>query len=344
MEYRDALHEIRGSGIDEAEFQKELETAVEDSVPPNELIWAWQKGESAMIQDMEDEIENIKRETNVSEVEVYERAFTNCVISRFLGPAKQGNSAVSKPEQEIFRRLVLDHYGVIRSDGSFKTAYCHLVHWDDPRDVRVAQLVPRQLAGIAISLLFVVEEIDLTNPRNGILLHKKVQLALDAGKIAIIPAGSDAERKWKVVLVDQSIQEEVVRLYNDGDNFDREWVSVRWKVSPLIHFCISLTKQEMDGRERKFLTRNQPARRFLFFRFVLTYIQAKIAGNTTFTSMVETSDDLWAYPGQYLDLSIRAVLARNIAGIKLPPPSPSTHSTTFGPMNLVHISLLNCDR
>ena len=77
--------------------------------------------------------------------------------------------------------------------------------------------------------------------------------------------------------------------------------------------------QDLEGRELQFLTANQPARRYLYFRFLVTYLHAKQSGNSEFTSMVDSCQTFWACPGGYLERSTLISLARNISGIQLPP-------------------------
>ncbi|KAJ9355899.1 hypothetical protein DTO280E4_6302 [Paecilomyces variotii] len=76
---------------------------------------------------------------------------------------------------------------------------------------------------------------------------------------------------------------------------------------------------DFDKKELVFLTENRPARRFLYFRFLITYLNAKKSENTAFTSTVEGRDQFWASPGEYLEKSTLKALARNISGLELPP-------------------------
>jgi hypothetical protein len=75
------------------------------------------------------------------------------------------------------------------------------------------------------------------------------------------------------------------------------------------------------------LSPHRPAKRYLYFRFIITYIHAQKSGNTTFTNRVENKTDFWASPGPYLRKSTLISLARNISGCELPPPLLA--STTF---------------
>lgn len=64
---------------------------------------------------------------------------------------------------------------------------------------------------------------------------------------------------------------------------------------------------------------NRPARRYLYFRFVLTYLWAKSQGNLSWAERVETRKVFWATPrGPYLHKSTLLSLARDISGVELP--------------------------
>lgn len=78
--------------------------------------------------------------------------------------------------------------------------------------------------------------------------------------------------------------------------------------------------QDLDGWHLQFLTANRPAKRFLYFRFVITYLNAKKQGNSSFTDNSDTKQGFWASPGPYLRRSTLISLARNISGCELPPP------------------------
>lgn len=72
----------------------------------------------------------------------------------------------------------------------------------------------------------------LKDPRNHISLHKNIELALDTGKIAIVPSliSKDSETKWRCVLVDKNASEEVVFITQQGLSSTLPPL-VRWKVS-----------------------------------------------------------------------------------------------------------------
>lgn len=52
---------------------------------------------------------------------------------------------------------------------------------------------------------------------------------------------------------------------------------------------------------------------------MVTYLHAKAAGNKVFTDSMESKTSFWSSGGPYLHQSIMKSLARDIAGLKLPP-------------------------
>ncbi|KAJ5113262.1 hypothetical protein N7456_001796 [Penicillium angulare] len=179
--------------------------------------------------------------------------------------------------------------------------YCHLTGFWDKGLVKAAHLVAKSLSTDEISDLFGVEQIVLSDPRNGLSLHKNIEEGLDSGRIVIVPFPQDTgdtmtATRWKCVLTDKS----------QKDNMITQQSSWYWR--------------DLDNRELTFLNDNRPARRYLYFRFIVTYIfRKKTDAESDFVQNVETKG-LWATPGPYLRNSMLNVLSRNISGHELPPP------------------------
>ena len=68
----------------------------------------------------------------------------------------------------------------------------------------------------------------------------------------------------------------------------------------------------------KFLGPQRPAKRFLYFRFVITYLHAKKAGDIPWVAEVEAKGQMWATPGPYLRQSMLVTLARQVSDHYLP--------------------------
>ncbi|KAJ5908348.1 hypothetical protein N7495_001030 [Penicillium taxi] len=88
-------------------------------------------------------------------------------------------------------------------------------------------------------------------------------------------------------------------------------------------------RQKTNGKELEFAKGSdaRPAKRFLYFRFIITYIFCKKNSNMEFTKEIEAKHDFWPCPGPYLRESMLRVLARNISGFDLP--GSMLEQTTF---------------
>ena len=76
-----------------------------------------------------------------------------------------------------------------------------------------------------------------------------------------------------------------------------------------------------------FLTANRPARRYLYFRYVITYLHHKREGTLVWVENVEARGTIWATPGPYLRQSMLISLARKVSDHFLP--EVFYHDTTF---------------
>ncbi|PTU19127.1 hypothetical protein P175DRAFT_0494281 [Aspergillus ochraceoroseus IBT 24754] len=75
--------------------------------------------------------------------------------------------------------------------------------------------------------------------------------------------------------------------------------------------------EDIDKKELTFLGDNQPAHRYLFFRFIISYLYAKANGNTMVREKVNRKD-FWPIIGRYLHKSMLVTLARSVSGTELP--------------------------
>ncbi|KAN0074213.1 hypothetical protein V8E54_008150, partial [Elaphomyces granulatus] len=75
---------------------------------------------------------------------------------------------------------------------------------------------------------------------------------------------------------------------------------------------------DFDDKELDFLSSNRPMRRYMYFRFIITYLYAKEVGHKQFTERAEARQAFWASLGRYLRRSTLLSLARNMSGVNLP--------------------------
>lgn len=67
-----------------------------------------------------------------------------------------------------------------------------------------------------------------------------------------------------------------------------------------------------------FLSNNQPARRYLYFRYLITFLHHRRAGNTEWAESLESYGYMWATPGAYLRKTMLMTLARKASDNYLP--------------------------
>ncbi|PLB51276.1 hypothetical protein P170DRAFT_474821 [Aspergillus steynii IBT 23096] len=311
--HRDTLLEAKKKQtVDPDELQAKLDNTIARITPICEILKILRKQRHQLEQDIA-EAQEMKSNTRL-----HENESAHSIVSRLMqSPDKEPTLSLS--DEVEFRRDVLARYAAITREGAM--VYCHLSGWNLPNKIREVPLVPMSLAGRELAFLFGSDEMPPMDARNGISLHFTIQSALDAGVIAIVPEISGSECKWKCVLVDRSKENEIalekVFLSTDGLGQplripEREYklkkgnrVVFRWK--------------DLDNQELVFHTEARPAHRYLFFRFIMTYMQAKKGGHTDFTSAVENTPDFWASSGPYLDRATLKEFVRNISGLELPP-------------------------
>ncbi|KAK2753650.1 hypothetical protein FQN55_000013 [Onygenales sp. PD_40] len=303
--YQDGMKEaLQKKEVSEYDYHEEVGQLDEQYEPIVQELKVLGRQRKFLEEDMEEgygiQVKRLKTEkANDAGAELIERAYASALVSKVMtATAKQKKQ---KFDQSKFRKDVLEYYGAARQTGAQREAYCHLTGWWLADDIKAAHLVPKSLSGDELSFLFGVREAVLSDSKNGISLQRKIEEGLDSGIIAIVPVPplkEDDPTKWKCVLVDRDMRDAM---------FSRSGRDVyTWK--------------ELDGKELVFLSDNRPARRFLYFRFVVTYLHAKKSGNTAWAERIDSRNVLWASPGPYLEKSTLLSLGRNISGFELPPP------------------------
>ena len=151
-------------------------------------------------------------------------------------------------------------------------------------------------------------------PKNGLSLHKAIQTALNTGRLVIVPIMPLGCNRWRTVLVDQT-RGHLTAFQIAGSH---PGVCIPFYLQFLPGTLLTF-QQDLHSRELTLRSSFRPARRFLYFRFVVTYLHAKAAGNKAFTDSVECKTTFWASGGPYLHQSTLKSLARNISRLELLP-------------------------
>ncbi|KAL3465565.1 hypothetical protein BJX64DRAFT_285496 [Aspergillus heterothallicus] len=176
-------------------------------------------------------------------------------------------------------------------------AWCHIMgKWH--HKVKAAHIVPKLLTGNELAHLFGDEESVFDDKRNGITLHSTLEQRLDQGVIVIVPLDEkiSAPTRWKCVVLDDTKLDEIISQPPEDQAFKL---------------------RDFDGKELRFLTDNRPARRFLYFRFIISYLHAKRNGSLAIQKKVDTKR-FWPTMGRYLNNSTLVTLARCVSGCDLP--------------------------
>ncbi|KAF9253734.1 hypothetical protein DTO027I6_2749 [Penicillium roqueforti] len=261
------------------------------------------------IQDDLEELPPVKRQRQGElDVEFLERAYTATICPKVMS----AGAKVPKERDEYgrsfnasnFKRDVCLYYDIPKDEFE---GHCHVIGSTDAKSIKAAHLVPKSLRGDEIAHLFGVGAIVSSDPRNALSLHYKVEEALDSGKIVIVPILEDEDvttpSRWKCVLAHEAMRHTTVMKHFTKEDSAK---------------ATCTTWDDLDGKELKFLSDARPAKRFLYFRFIITYIHCKKEGNLNFTKKVENIRLFWPTPGEYLCKSMLKTLSRSISGHKLP--------------------------
>lgn len=80
---------------------------------------------------------------------------------------------------------------------------------------------------------------------------------------------------------------------------------------------IKLSK-DLDESILQFRNDNRPARRYLYFKYLMTYLTTQQSGNTQWVERSPGMGTMWCTPGSYLRHSMLRLLARQVSDHYLP--------------------------
>ncbi|KXG48897.1 uncharacterized protein PGRI_027670 [Penicillium griseofulvum] len=111
-----------------------------------------------------------------------------------------------------------------------------------------------------------------------------------------MPGPMKSPTQWRCVVLDESKYENVIGTKDGG----------------------YLKLKEIDNKHLKFLSENRPRPRYLYFCFIIAYLNAKSRGaNDAVAKKVETTR-FWPSGGDHLNRSTLVTLARCVSGSELP--------------------------
>lgn len=210
-------------------------------------------------------------------------------------------------DRTLFQKIVNEYLGTKYEDPETKDSqkFCNVLgFWLQPSSVTCAHIVPYSWNAKDMAHMFGGDEPPLTSKRNGLSLQSKIEEAFDNCWLAIVPLSSttSAITEWKIVLLNTEQRDKM--FFNDliKATNQRIW---RWR--------------DIDGRKLTFLNDNRPARRFLYMRYTLAWLQADDKSWEGFKEKVPPGN-VWASPNKpdgYLRKSILLELGKR-TGDKLP--------------------------
>ncbi|KAK2761676.1 hypothetical protein FQN54_001504 [Arachnomyces sp. PD_36] len=191
-----------------------------------------------------------------------------------------------RSDRRAFRRKVLNYYDA--KEGVQPRSWCHILgRWVMSDYVRVAHLVPGSVDGDSLAYLFDGEVDPLSDIRNSLLMERHFASRMDDGDIAIVPvAGEDDE--WQCVVTRPD------------------------KMNDLVYDGVRL--KDIHGKRLSFRSTHRPAKRYLFFRFITTYLARQLEGDISWAEGIEQSAQAWETPGGYVRRSALEAFAKDICG------------------------------
>ncbi|KAL4886714.1 hypothetical protein BJY04DRAFT_213469 [Aspergillus karnatakaensis] len=305
--YRDELgHKRAAQLLTSDEFLKELEPFLHKFHQNNEELKIIKRQAHTLATDIEDEVDVKRARVDEPDEGLIERAYTSTITTRVM--SMTGKQTKQNFDSSRWRKAVEDYYGAAHpgnsADDPNHSTWCHVLGMYLPsKEVKAAHLVPKGLSHEETSYLFGSDHVSRYNPLLGITLSSSVESRLDKGQIIIVPMPGEltAPSRWRVLVLDESELKNGARkiFLNNGK-------------AKIVRF------EDIDGKELTFLTDNRPARRYLYFRFIISYLAAKKAGSRLVDSKVDATK-FWPTMGRYLRKSTLVTLARCVSGCDLPP-------------------------
>lgn len=267
------------------------------------------------LQDLQNKLVECKNEESVlkkqrkileediaSELPLYsdiDKAYKNILVSKVMAATSKQSKQQHQFDKSTFRRKVKRFYGTSRQTPTgIVQSFCAVFGWV-PKDTAVAaHLVPKSLNSGELEYLFGVNDnAMLSDPRVAIPLHIALETALDLGKIVIVPINAEktgAELKWMCLVTDK--KELPLDLCGEG---------TKWS--------------DVHKKELKWSNKNRPAKRYLYFRFVMTYLMCKMKNKPTdWADEIAAKGKMWCTPGPYLRRSMLKLLSIECGDFYLP--------------------------
>ncbi|KAJ5366625.1 hypothetical protein N7541_000566 [Penicillium brevicompactum] len=225
------------------------------------------------------------------------RTDADATVTRGKGPPAWVRKHIHN--QRVTRMGVTRYYN-LATEYERGSSFCHVLGLFIPEtSIAVAYLVPKTMDQAELSRIFGVQyDVLLSDPRNALSLVKPVKYLLEEGVIGIVPtrATGPVPSSWKCVVLDESKNEDFVYKRESGQ---------------------IIRVKDLNDRVLSFLSESRPQCRYLYFRFLLSYLKAKRLELSDVTAKAEAQRS-WPLSGEYLNKSALKTFARYVSGHELP--------------------------
>ncbi|KAI5295609.1 hypothetical protein KEM52_000851 [Ascosphaera acerosa] len=301
--HRSLCDQLRDKKISQTTYNTEMDT-IDQSTTDTMLEYSILDKQFRLVtQDMEDDVLGMQAigTPAAGEAELVEKAYFQVIreAKRTTVLWQQryvSDDLESRPDRERsdLDGRVLRYYDAVRDMHGQRQAHCSLTGWHPEAEVGVAGLVPGCIAPEQIAFFFGSDYINLVNGKNCIPLQKNLAEAVGCGVITFIPlppSEGDQGPNWTCILVDDGFRDRVFAIDSDGKR---------------------LTYRDIHGSPLTFHNHHRPARRFLFFHFVISYLRAQTLEFPVKPNIA------WPVPGRYVDRLSLLMLGESISGRDLP--------------------------
>ncbi|KAJ5576462.1 hypothetical protein N7535_003388 [Penicillium sp. DV-2018c] len=295
---RDGLNEARQTGkISQDAFQREIKPLLNTFRSSSTTIQVLKTQRPLIVEDI-DEAVSAKRQRIEGPMDqsLLEQAYRDAIIPRVLGAsAKQKGT---KFDQTAFKKEVYAYYGV-NEHCRPGFGWCHVLGTVLPqKNIKAAHLVPKSMTSKEAAHLFGVSDGVLGDPRNGITLADNIELLFSQGAIAIVPMPGPmaSPTQWRCVVLDESKKENIIGTL--GGSY--------------------MKLKEIDNKPLTFVSDHRPRQRYLYFCFIIAYLNAKSRGASDAVAKKVEATHFWPSAGEYLNRSTLVTLARCVSGSELP--------------------------
>lgn len=225
-------------------------------------------------------------------------------------PKKERRLAPNK-----FNNAVAQYLGAEEVTGTDTKRFCSILGiWITKAYTKCAHIVPKSFETKNLAYIFGANDAALASVRNGIIMNSKFEEAFDNGWVTIVPDGSveATPTQWKVVLLNDRVKRDTVFTEDSGKLWRFEVMylqDAQWLISRTYKH-----QQELHGRKLTFQNDNRPARRYLYFRYVMALMHAEYEKWEGYRDKVPPGR-IWASPSKpegYLRKSVLRGLARKV--------------------------------